>query len=115
MGGLTESIGHYHRAWSIDSTDTEGPGIECRCINSPERMTWTDYAAHVAEVTEAAVRAQVAGEIRRQWLDAHDREVAAKAWDEGHKAGWEHCQDGNYGTDYWDDDTPNPYRAEADQ
>lgn len=56
-----------------------------------------------------------AGEIRLQWLDAHDREVAAKAWDEGHKAGWEHCQDGNYGTDWWDDDTPNPYRPEGDQ
>ena|SRR5699024_8517295 len=78
MGGLTESIGHYHRAWSIDSTDTESPGIECRCINSHKRMTWTDYAAHVAEVTEAAVRAQVAAEIRalgytKEQADEHVR------------------------------------------
>lgn len=52
---------------------------------------------------------------------SHDRQVAERAgaeavnraWTEGHKAGWEHCQDGNYGNDYWDDDTPNPYRADA--
>jgi len=39
----------------------------------------------------------------------HDAQVAAGAWDEGHRVGWEHCQDGNYGTDAWDDDAPNPY------
>lgn len=72
MTGLTKGVGHYHRAWSIDSTDTEDPGIECRCINSPERMTWTDYAAHVAEVTEAAVRAAVAEEVRAE-VDGWDR------------------------------------------
>lgn len=36
---------------------------------------------------------------------------AAQAWDEGHRIGWEHCQDGNYGTDHWDDETVNPYQA----
>ncbi len=40
-------------------------------------------------------------------------EVAARAWDEGHRVGWEHCQDGNYGNDYWDDDTPNPYATQS--
>lgn len=78
MSALTERTAHYHRAWSIDSTDTESPGIECRCINSPERMTWTDYAAHVAEVTEAAVRARVAADIRaleytKEQADEHVR------------------------------------------
>lgn len=64
MSALTERIGHYHRAWSIESTDAEDPGIECRCIDSPERMDWTTYAEHIAEVTEAAVRAAVAAEIK---------------------------------------------------
>ncbi|MCR6649733.1 MAG: hypothetical protein NVV70_16940 [Cellulomonas sp.] len=45
-------------------------------------------------------------------LAQHDREVKAAAWDEGHRIGWEHRQDGGYGTDYWDDPTPNPYRIE---
>lgn len=36
-----------------------------------------------------------------------------EAWAEGHRTGWEHCQDGNYGNDYWDDPTPNPYAAAA--
>lgn len=35
--------------------------------------------------------------------------TAEQAWSEGHRTGWEHCQDGNYGTDAHDDDTPNPY------
>jgi sulfite reductase beta subunit-like hemoprotein len=39
------------------------------------------------------------------------QDVKAEGWDEGHRVGWEHCQDGNYGSDYWDDDTPNPYRT----
>lgn len=39
------------------------------------------------------------------------RSAKAEGWDAGHRIGWEHCQDGNYGTDYWDDDTPNPYRS----
>lgn len=51
--------------------------------------------------------------ITSPWLAAHDAQVAAHAWTEGHRVGWEHGQDGNYGTDYWDDDTPNPYRADA--
>src|SRR5690606_29421939 len=37
----------------------------------------------------------------------------AEAWAEGHRTGWEHCQDGNYGNDHWDDPTPNPYAAAA--
>lgn len=37
----------------------------------------------------------------------------AVAWAEGHRTGWEHCQDGNYGTDAHDDDTPNPYDSAA--
>lgn len=35
----------------------------------------------------------------------------AEVWDVGFEVGWEHCQDGNYGTDAKDDDTPNPYRT----
>src|SRR5690606_1965074 len=38
-------------------------------------------------------------------------QALAEAWAEGHRTGWEHCQDGNYGDDYWDDPTPNPYAA----
>jgi hypothetical protein len=37
-------------------------------------------------------------------------EFAADAWDAGHAIGWEHCREGNFGNDYWDDDTVNPYR-----
>ena len=40
-------------------------------------------------------------------------QALAEAWAEGHRTGWEHCQDGNYGNDYWDDPTPNPYAAAA--
>ena len=60
------------------------------------------HAAHVAQALAAdpGVRAAV------------EREARAEAWDEGHRVGWEHCQDGNYGVDYWDDDTPTPYRQE---
>lgn len=65
MSALTERIGHYHRAWSIESTDTEDPGIECRCTDSPERMDWTTYAAHIAEVTEAETRAAVLAEFEQ--------------------------------------------------
>ena len=39
------------------------------------------------------------------WLEAHDREVAAKAWDEGARA-----QASAYGMDV--DAGPNPYRIE---
>lgn len=39
-------------------------------------------------------------------------QALAEAWAEGHRTGWEHCQDGNYGNDYWDDPTPNPYAAD---
>lgn len=39
-----------------------------------------------------------------------DREALAKAWDQGHSTGWKNHQDGGYGNDYWDDETPNPYR-----
>jgi len=39
--------------------------------------------------------------------------ACAEAWAEGHRTGWEHCQDGNYGNDHWDDPTPNPYAAAA--
>lgn len=38
-------------------------------------------------------------------------QALAEAWAEGHRTGWEHCQDGNYGNDHWDDPTPNPYAA----
>lgn len=32
----------------------------------------------------------------------------ANAWCEGHRTGWTHHQDGDYGTDWWDDDTHVP-------
>jgi hypothetical protein len=35
--------------------------------------------------------------------------IKAKAFDEGHKVGWVHHQDGNHGNDYWDDGGSNPY------
>lgn len=41
------------------------------------------------------------------------QQALAEAWAEGHRTGWEHCQDGNYGNDHWDDPTPNPYAAAA--
>jgi len=40
-------------------------------------------------------------------------QALAEAWAEGHRTGWEHCQDGNYGNDHWDDPTPNPYAVAA--
>lgn len=45
--------------------------------------------------------------------EQHIREARAAGWDEGHRVGWQHCQDGDYGNDHWDDDTPNPYRRAA--
>ena len=33
----------------------------------------------------------------------------ATAWEEGRIVGWDHCRDGYYGNDWWDDSTPNPY------
>jgi hypothetical protein len=59
-----------------------------------------------AEAEEAYVADRVAKALAEQ------RVSAQRAWNEGHKAGWEHHQDGNYGNDYWDDETPNPYRGE---
>src|SRR5690606_27025988 len=41
------------------------------------------------------------------------QQALAEAWAEGHRTGWENCQDGNYGDDYWDDPTPNPHAAAA--
>ena len=40
----------------------------------------------------------------------HDALVDAyrRGWADGHQTGWEHHQDGNYGNDWWDDDTPTP-------
>lgn len=48
------------------------------------------------------------------WLAAHDRATAARAWDEGAKAAWESSGEGwngEYppGTEH---DIPNPYREE---
>ena len=64
MSALTERIGHDHRVISMESTDTRSPDILCVC--GTEGLTWSTYAAHVAEVTEAAVRAAVAAEIRAE-------------------------------------------------
>ena len=44
-----------------------------------------------------------------QALAAHDRETAARAWDEGHTAGYVDA------TDDHDPESPNPYREEADR
>lgn len=33
-------------------------------------------------------RAEVVAEFRR-WLEQHDREIAARAWDNGHSWGWD--------------------------
>lgn len=54
-------------------------------------------------------RADSLGGLFDRWLAETVRAAKASGFDEGHRIGWEHCQDGNYGTDYWDDDTPNPY------
>lgn len=44
-----------------------------------------------------------------RWLEAHDREVAAKAWDEGCDA----CEEFVDGPD-WAPAPTNPYRADGD-
>lgn len=77
------------------------------------RRTNPDALAEVDEVEdwtywENIVRAaQVALAADRPSTD----QALAEAWAEGHRTGWEHCQDGNYGNDHWDDPTPNPYAA----
>jgi hypothetical protein len=64
----------------------------------------SDSIRAVAEIVLAAV------------LPEHDKRVRAEVWHEGFRVGWDHCQDGNYGTDWWDDDTTSPYaRADAEE
>ena len=43
-----------------------------------------------------------------RWLAAHDRETAARAWDEGYTAGYVDGAD-----DRDPDESPNPYREEV--
>lgn len=49
-----------------------------------------------------------------RWLAAHDAEVAAKAWDEGHDAGWNSRHDdairGWMSSGVHESDAENPYR-----
>lgn len=50
--------------------------------------------------------------LAQEVLDAVLPAAMSRAWSEGHQAGWEHHRDG---TDWWDDGTPNPYRAKAEE
>src|SRR5690606_29166300 len=96
----------------------------------PARPTVTDDARAVREAAMDLYRAtrranpDAWAEVAEveDWADWDDivrtAQVAlaagrAEAWAEGHRTGWEHCQDGNYGNDHWDDPTPNPYAAAA--
>lgn len=69
-------------------------------IHARSQTTLTSIIAHAQFALREADRPVVRPTV-----------TAEQAWDEGHRIGWEHHQDGNYGTDYWDDDAPNPYRA----
>lgn len=63
------------------------------------------------EVSEAQIRMKRHGAAFDRWLAAHDREVAEKAWDEGHNAGWNEGVENAQGYFSQHD---NPYREGSD-
>ncbi|WP_102508123.1 hypothetical protein [Sanguibacter massiliensis] len=70
----------------------------------------SDYTPTTEQVREAASPSgavAVEPDAFSRWLAAHDRETAARAWDEGYTVGY------GDGTDDRDpDESPNPYREE---
>ena len=75
-------------------------GMEPRLVYDESSLA-TVQAHHVAQVTEAAVREQIAAE----------RDALAAAWDEGHQAGHE---DARAVQSTYPEPTPNPYSTEGD-
>lgn len=121
-GVCSNCYGTSDDPWAAGRTDRPSATDDARAVREAAmdlyralRRTNPDALAEVDEVEdwtywENIVRAaQVALAAARPSTD----QALAEAWAEGHRTGWEHCQDGNYGNDHWDDPTPNPYAAAA--
>lgn len=87
MSALTDLVADEHKPTAV------ADGNEVLCLCSPQWLSGWGYTRHVAEVTEAAVRAQIEGETTTEWgvrgrgvtlrfgSESDAREVLAKSVD----------------------------------
>ncbi|MDM8084729.1 hypothetical protein QUV83_08140 [Cellulomonas cellasea] len=107
-------LGSSSLAWAVDHGRHVAEALAAAGLLAPGPTAVTSDILDVSWVRDIYVadREMQVGVISSGWgqqFDAMLAAVRAEAWDEGFEVGWEHCQDGNFGTDAKDDDTPNPY------
>lgn len=94
-----------------------GEQIQVKVTVDPEELKrWADWHADHHHHGPAHVLYQAAREaesVGEQAIREAGQRGAERGWEEGFQAGWEECRDpGAFVNDYWDADTPNPYREE---